>query len=163
MSDNSAARNAFRAIANSVRRIPESLGQRTATVTVRVRVYSAAVGASGTTITSTTDTILTPRPKVRQVSDGQKSYFGGGTLATLTGSALAGVYDIGPITPAFGAGGYDQGDLVVAASASKRVTLILDDGGNEFTAGGEEFTITAADWTHPQHGMVQATRARQGA
>ena len=62
--NNTGALAAFRIIANTVRRIPEALGQRTTNVTLRVRVYSGPVGASGTTLVSTTDTVLDPRPKV---------------------------------------------------------------------------------------------------
>ena len=56
--NNTGALAAFRLIADTVRRIPEAFGQRTTNVTLRVRVYSGPVGASGTTLVSTTDTVL---------------------------------------------------------------------------------------------------------
>lgn len=159
--NNTAALYGFRALADSVRRIPETLGQRTTKVTLRVRSYSGPVGANGTTLSSTTDTVLDPRPRVRQVTDGQRSYFGGGSLAASDGIALAGVYEIGPITQDFPGGGYTQGDVVIAAATNARFTVLLE--GDEFASGGEEFEITASDFTHAQRGMLQVTRTRQGA
>jgi len=158
--NNRFALDAFRSIANTVRGIPETLGQRTTQVTLRVRTYSGPVGAYGSTLQATVDTILTPRPKVVEVTDGQRSYFGGGSLAQSDGTALAGVYEIGPITQSFPGGGYTQGDVVIAAAPNKRFTYVLE--GDEFTTGGEEFEATASDFTRPQRGMVQVTRTRQG-
>lgn len=161
MADNASARLAFRAIADSVRRVPETLGQRTTQVTLRLRTYSGPVASSGTTLVSTVDTVLVPRPKVVQVTDGQRSYFGGGTLTSADGIGLAGVYEIGPITQAFPGGGYTQGDVIVAGSTTTRTTVLLE--GDEFSAGGEEFEVTGSDFTRPQRGMMQVTRTRQGA
>jgi len=151
----------FRAIANAVRRIPETLGQRTTQVTLRVRTYSGPVGANGTALVSTTDTVLDPRPKVVEATDGQRSYFGGGSLAASDGVALAGVYEIGPLTQAFPGGGYAQNAVVIAGAVTQRFTVLLE--GDEFSAGGEEFEVTASDFTRPQRGMLQVTRTRQGA
>ena len=119
------------------------------------------VGALYSTLQTTTDTVLDPRPKVVEVTDGQRSYFGGGSLAQSVGLGLAGVYEIGPITQSYPGGGYTQGDVVIAASVTHRFTYVLE--GDEFTAGGEEFEVTASDFTRPQRGMVQVTRTRQGA
>jgi hypothetical protein len=159
--NNLGALASFRAIAGTVRRIPETLGQRPTQVTLRVRTYSGPVGAHGVTLVSTVDTVLDPRPKVVQVTDGQRSYFGGGTLAQSVGVGFAGVYEIGPITQSYPGGGYTQGDVVVVASPSARFTVLLE--GDEFTTGGEEFEITNSDFTKPQRGMLQVTRTRQGA
>lgn len=160
-SNNTFALDAFRQIAGTVRRVPETLGQRTTQVTLRVRTYSGPVGANGVTLTSTTNTVLDPRPKVVEVTDGQRSYFGGGSLAQSDGIALAGVYEIGPITQSYPGGGYTQGDVVIAAATNKRFTYVLE--GDEFASGGEEFEVTASDFTRPQRGMLQVTRTRQGA
>lgn len=159
--NNTAAVNGFRAIANAVRRIPEQLGQRTTSVTIRVRTYSAAVGAQGTTVVSTADTVLDPRPKVTQVTDGQPSYFGGGTVSLSNGNLVAAVYEIGPITQEFPGGGYAQDDVAPAGAYTRRVTVLLE--GTEFSAGGEEFEVDAADFTRPQRGMLRVVRTRQGA
>ncbi len=159
--NNTAALDGFRALANAVRRVPESLGQRPTSVTIRVRTYSGKVGAQSTTLVTTTDTVLDPRPKVRQVNDGQKSYFGGGTLALSTGDLMAGVYEIGPITQAYPGGGYTQSDVLPEGGVTKRVTVLLD--GPEFTDGGEEFEVTASDFTHSHRGMLQVMRTKQGA
>lgn len=160
MADNTAARDAFRLIADTVRRVPETLGQRPTKVTLRLRTYSGAVGAQGTTLVSTVDTVLDPRPKVVEVTDGQKSYFGGGTLAANDGTALAGVYEVGPITQKFPGGGYTQNEIIPAAAYTTRLTVLLE--GDEFSTGGEEFLVTASDFTRPHRGMIQATRTRQG-
>ena len=160
MADNFAARDAFRAVADSARRVAEAMGQRPTKVTIRVRTYSGAVGANGVTLSTTTDTVLDPRPKVVQVTEGRPSYFGGGTIALHSGTADAGVYEIGPITQDFPGGGYTQSDLAVQGSTSTRVTVLLE--GDEFTSGGEEFTITNADFTRPHRGMLEVTRTRQG-
>lgn len=159
--NNTSAVNGFRAIANAVRRIPEQLGQRPTAVTIRVRVYSAAVGATGTTVVSTTDTVLDPRPKVVEVTEGSPSYFGGGTVSLSNGTLTAGVYEIGPVTQAFPGGGYAQDSVAPAGGSSRRVTVLLE--GTEFTSSGEEFDVDAADWTRPQRGMLRVVRTRQGA
>lgn len=161
MADNVLARLDFRALADSVRRVPETLGQRPTKVTLRVRTYSGPVAQYGVTLVSTVDTVLDPRPRVREVTDGQRSWFGGGTLAASDGTALAGVYEIGPITQAFPGGGYTQGDLLKSAAPNKRFTVVLE--GDEFSEGGEEFMVSASDFTRPQRGMLQVVRTRQGA
>ena len=159
--NNLGALYSFRAIADTVRRVPETLGQRTTLVTLRTRTYSGPVGAQGTTLLSTQDTVLDPRPKVTQISDGARSYFGGGTVAASNGELLAGAYEIGPITQDFPGGGYQQNEVVLAGAVTKRFTVLLE--GDEFTAGGEEFMVTGADFTRPQRGMLQVVRTRQGA
>ena len=159
--NNTGALASFRAIADAVRRVPETLGQRTTNVTLRVRTYSGPVGAFGTTLVSTADTIVDPRPKVVQITDGQRSYFGGGSLAASDGVALAGVYEIGPLTQSFPGGGYTQNAVVIAGAVTQRFTVLLE--GDEFSSGGEEFEVTASDFTRPQRGMLQVTRTRQGA
>mgnify|MGYP000691650546 CR=1 FL=1 len=119
------------------------------------------VGAQGTTLATTTDTVLDPRPKVTQVTDGQRSYFGGGTVSLSNGLLVAAVYEVGPITQEFPGGGYAQDDVAPPSGYTKRVTVVLE--GPEFTTGGEEFAVDAADFTRPQRGMLRVVRARQGA
>jgi len=160
VADNAAARNAFRAIADSVRRIPETLGVRATTVTIRVRAYSGPVGQQGVTLSSTTDTVLDPIPRVRQVSEGQRGYFGGGILSASTGALRVGEYEVGPITQDFPGGGYTPGELAPAGGVSKRVTVLLS--GDEFASGGEEFEIVQMDATRPFRTMLLVARARQG-
>jgi hypothetical protein len=116
MGDNATARDAFRALADACRAIPETFGTRSTGVTVRVRTYSGAVGAQGTTLSSTVDAVLSPRPRVRQVIEGTPSYFGGGIFTDSTGRVLAGEYEIGPITQEFPGGGYSPADLAPAAA-----------------------------------------------
>lgn len=160
MADNAFLRDAFRALADSVRAIPESMGTRGTSVTIRVRTYSAPVGES-TAAATTTDTVLSPRPRVSQVSEGQRGYFGGGVLASSTGELRVGDYEIGPITQAFPGGGYDPTTLAPAGGVSSRVTVVL--AGDEFAAGGEEFEIVQMDATRPFRTMLLVRRVRQGA
>ena len=160
MPDNVAGRDAFRAIADAVRAIPEAIGTRGTKVTIRVRTYSGAVNAQGTTLTSTADTVISPRPKVLQVSEGIPSYFGGGLFTDSTGRSLAGEYEVGPITQLYPGGGYDVGDLAPASGVSKRVTVVLE--GDEFQPGGEEFEVIKVDATRPFRTMLLVTRVRQG-
>lgn len=161
MADNPLLRQTLRAAANRGRIAAESVGVRSTVVTVRVRVYSGPVGAQGTTLVSTTDTVLTPAPKVRQISEGKSAYFGGGIYTDATGRVLAGEYEIGPITPEFVAGGYSPTELAPAGGVNKRVTLLL--AGDEFQTGGEEFEIVKIDATRPLRTMLMVVRVRQGA
>lgn len=160
MSDNAAARDSFRAIADACRRIPETFGTRSTSVTIRVRAYTQPVGESGATVT-TTDTVLDPRPRVRQVSEGQRGYFGGGVLASSTGELRVGDYEVGPITQDFPGGGYAPTDLAPAGAVTKRVTVVLE--GDEFTSGGEEFEVVQMDASRPFRTMLLVRRVRQGA
>ena len=161
MANNTAMRDAFRGLAASVRAIPEAMGVRGTTVIVRVRTYSGAVGAQGTTLSSTTDTVLSPIPKVAQVSEGAPSYFGGGLFTDSTGRTLAAEYEIGPITSDFPGGGYTVAELAPASAVNKRVTLVLS--GEEFASGGEEFEVVKVDATKPFRTMLAVVRVRQGA
>lgn len=160
MADNATARDGWRALANACRAIPETFGTRSTSVTIRLRTYTAPVGESTATAT-TTDTILDPRPRVRQVSEGQRGYFGGGVLASSTGELRVGDYEIGPITQEFHGGGYSPTDLAPAGGVTKRVTVLLQ--GDEFSSGGEEFEIIHMDATRPFRTMLLVRRVRQGA
>lgn len=160
MADNATARDGWRALADACRRIPETFGTRSTSVTIRLRTYTAPVGESTATAT-TTDTILDPRPRVRQVSEGQRGYFGGGVLASATGELRVGDYEIGPITQEFPGGGYSPTDLAPAGGVTKRVTVLL--AGDEFSSGGEEFEIIHMDATRPFRTMLLVRRVRQGA
>lgn len=151
----------FRALADAVRAIPEAIGTRTTSVTIRVRTYSGAVGAQGVTVSSTTDTLVTPRPKVRQLIEGKPSYFGGGVFTDSTGRVVAGEYEIGPITQDFPGGGYTPADLAPTGAVNKRVTVLL--AGDEFQSSGEEFEIVKLDASRPFRTMLAVARVRQGA
>lgn len=159
MADNATARDGWRALADACRRIPETFGTRSTSVTIRLRTYTAPVGESTATAT-TTNTILDPRPRVRQVSEGQRGYFGGGVLASATGELRVGDYEIGPITQEFPGGGYSPTDLAPAGGVTKRVTVLL--AGDEFSSGGEEFEIVHMDATRPFRTMLLVRRVRQG-
>lgn len=161
MADNATIREAHRRAADVGRRAAESAGARGTTVTIRVREYSAPVGTSGASVSSTTDVVLDPRPKVSKTREGRSSYFGGSILGDSNGRMVAGEYDVGPITQDFSEGGYTPADLAPTGSATRRVTVVL--GGEEFRGGAEEFEIVAMDATRPHQIRLQVGRVRQGA
>ena len=105
MANNDTATSAFRSLAAAIRIIPEQFGTRTTKVTIRLRTYTAPIGESTATVTAS-DVVLSPVPKVTQISEGQRGYFGGGVLASATGELRVGDYEIGPITQEFPGGGY---------------------------------------------------------
>lgn len=160
MANNTAANSAFRRIASAVRGIPEQFGARNTLVTIRVRTYTGPVGGAGVTSTAV-DTVLSPIPRVNQVSEGRGGYFGGGILTDDQGRVLAGEYEIGPITQEFPGGGYAPTTLAPAGGVTKRVTVLL--AGDEFQSGGEEFEILRMDATRPFRTMLLVSRVRQGA
>ncbi len=160
MADNATARAAYRQLVDACRRIPETFGTRLTKVTIRLRTYTAPVGESTATATAA-DTVLDPRPRVRQISEGQRGYFGGGVLASSTGELRVGDYEVGPITQYFPGGGYSPIDLAPAGGVTNRATMILE--GDEFTSGGEEFEIVLMDATRPFRTMLLVRRVRPGA
>lgn len=137
---------------DTLRTIPADLGLRANVVQVRVRTYSGAVNADGTTLSSTTTTTLSPAPKVRRLSEGQGSYFGGGTLDASNGTALAEELEVGPITPDYATGGYTLAELAPAGASNKRVDLLID---------SVAYTIFDADDTQPFRVMLKVRRATQ--
>ncbi len=159
MADNATARDGWRALADACRRIPETFGTRSTKVTIRLRTYTAPVGESTATATAA-DVVLDPRPRVRQISEGQRGYFGGGVLASSTGELRVGDYEVGPITQDFPGGGYSPTDLAPEGGVTKRATVILE--GDEFSSGGEEFEIVLMDATRPFRTMLLVRRVRQG-
>lgn len=160
MADNPTLRSYMRSAANRGRVAAESVGVRSTEVTIRTRSYTAPIGESTSTATAT-DVVLSPRPRVRQVSEGQRGYFGGGVLASSTGELRVGEYEIGPITQDFPGGGYSPTDLAPAGGVSTRITVVLS--GEEFASGGEEFEIVQMDATRPFRTMLLVRRVRQGA
>ena len=157
MSDNAAARNAHRAAADAGRRAAEGVGARPTQVTIRTRTYSAAINANGTTLSTTSDLVLSPRPKVTAAGDGDSSYYGGSPATTL---ATAREYTIGPITTSYGSGGYTLSQLAPTSSVSARVTYLLE--GDDFGASGEEFDLVGYDASKPHQVVLRVARTRQG-
>lgn len=100
-------RTALLKTADKVRAIASkpSIDERTTSVTIRRRVTSGGqlgrVGDGGGV--SSTDLVLSPRPKVREVS--QREITGSG------GRYQAGDVKVGPITPTYSAGGYTEEQL----------------------------------------------------
>lgn len=151
--------DAHRRAADAGRRAAELAGARTTSVTVRVRTYSGAMGASGSVLAAQIDTVLSPRPRVRQLGPGESSFYGGGPGS---GPSVAGarVYEIGPITLAYSGGGYTIADLAPAESPSTRVTYVLS--GDDFETD-EEFVLAAPpDASRPHQLTLRVHRAQQG-
>lgn len=162
MADNPTFRDDLRHVADLGRSVAEELGVRPVTVTIRVRQYSASVGAVGATLTGTTNTVLSPRPKVRiprEREEDQGVLDGPWTDATGLPRVLR--YVVGPITPAYTGGGYDVDALVPTDAVNRRVTVVL--AGEGFASGGEEFTVVKRDTTRPFRVMLTVERTRQGA
>lgn len=151
--------DAHRRAADAGRRAAESAGARTTSVTVRVRSYSGAIGASGSVLSSQVDTVLNPRPRVRQLGAGESSFYGGGP-GTGASTSSARVYEIGPITLTYSGGGYSIADIAPAESASVRVSYLLS--GDDFDTDEEFFLVAPPDASRPHQVMLRVARAQQG-
>lgn len=162
MADNPTLRASLRRLADRGRAVAERLGARPIEVTVRVRVYSAPVGVHGAAVTSTTNTVLSPRPRVRVPRERDEDHgVLDGPYTDATGRPLALRYEIGPITPPHLGGGYAPDALVPDDAPMRRVTVVL--AGEGFPVGGEEFEVVKRDVTRPHRIMLTVQRARQGA
>jgi hypothetical protein len=157
--DNPALRNAHRTAADAGRRAAESAGARPTSVVIVIETWSAALGTSTATLSSTSSTTLDPRPKVAKVSPGSPSYFGGGMLAQSDGHTFAPEYAIGPITTATGSVGYTLAQLVPAGGVTHKVYALLS--GDAFAAGGERFEAHDVDSSRPHQITLRVHRAPQ--
>lgn len=120
-------------------------------VTIVVETYSGPYGAVSSTLTSTSTTVLSPRPKVQAVGAQGPSAFGGGYASASAGGLEATEYEIGPITLKYPGGGYTVDDLLPLGASNKNVYVILADGAYE--GSGERFRVDP--------GSLVATRAYQ--
>lgn len=157
MADSPSLRRAHRAAADAGRRAAESVGARPTSVTIRTRTYTGSVNADGVSLSTTSDLVLSPRPKVTASGDGASSYYGGSPAVD---RALAREYTVGPITLAYDGGGYTLSQLAPSPSPSVRVTYVLE--GNDFESGGEEFELTGYDASRPHQVVLRLARTRQG-
>lgn len=132
-------RSSLLATVARIRSIPQTLGLRNTTVTVVVETWSAAVGTSGATLSSTVSTVLTPTPRVTAQGDGGASAFGGGYASQSAGGLVATEYEIGPVTPDHTSGGYSWSDLIPTGDVTKEVYVVL--AGENFTGSGERFEV----------------------
>jgi len=139
-------------LANTLRTLGADFGVYDVDVVVRVRTYSGAVNADGSAVSSTTSTTLSPRPKVRKLSEGEGSYLGGGTLDASNGKLLANEIEVGPITPDHTSGGYTLAELVPAGAANKRIDLLV---------GGVAYEVFDADDSKPFRITLKARRSTQ--
>lgn len=139
-------------LVNRVRTIGERFGVYNVDVVVRVRVYTGAVNTDGSAVSTTTSTTLSPRPKVRKLSEGEGSYLGGGTLDASNGKLLADELEIGPITHDHTSGGYTLAELVPAGASNKRIDLLV---------GGVSYEVFDADDSRPFRITLKARRSTQ--
>lgn len=151
-------RLAHRAAADAGRRAAAAVGARPTTVSVVVVTYSGAVGVTGSSVVSTSTTVLSPAPRVRSGS-AAPSYLGGGTAAASAGVLLAGQYLVGPVTLDYAGGGYTQAQLCPAAGEDRAVYYLLE--GDEFSSGGERFRLVDADATRPHQITLVVERTAQ--
>lgn len=138
-----------------------ALGLRQVVVVVRTRLYSGPVGAVATTLTSTTNVTVTPTPRVSpdHHNRGDEAILDG-EFADATAAPHVLRWIVGPMTPVYGAGGYDPRSFLPDDSTNKRVTIVLS--GGQFGAG-EEFRVVRVDDTRALRFTVTIERARQGA
>lgn len=138
-----------------------ALGLRPVTVTVRTRVYSGPVGAVGTVLSSTTNVVITPTPRVA-VDHANRSdeMILDGSFADATADPLVVRWVVGPITPTHTGGGYAASDFMPGDNVARRVTIVLS--GGQF-GGGEEFRVVRCDDTKALRIMLTIERTRQGA
>lgn len=109
-------------LADTVRGLPSrsSVGERTTSVTIRTRTYAGGRRGSDGPKTDV-DVVLTPAPKVREVSQ-----------RDITGSAgryTVGDVKVGPITPSYPTGGYTEAQLAPTSSSSGVEVFYVLEGG----------------------------------
>lgn len=150
----------------AIRGIPEAFGIRTITVKLRVETWSADINTPGATLSSTSDLVVTPRPKVRLAGEEVAVYYGAGPPDGVTGVGSANIYEVGPITPACTAGGYSVLDLLrnTTTTAARRVLLLLAGDGIGATATTDVVhEIVRIDSTRPFRQMLTVRQAAQTA
>lgn len=150
--------DALRRAADAGRRAAQAAAQRPTTVTIRVQTYDDGVNVAGAALVSSTDTVVTPNPKVVPVADAP-SAFGGGDAVPTSGVLRATTFRVGPITPTFPGGGYSADDLAPAGASNMRVSVML--AGGPFAAGGETHHVVALDASKPQSLYLLVTRSPQ--
>lgn len=144
--------NAVRRAADVGRRAADRIGERPVTVTIVMEQWSAPHNTLGAVKTSTLSSVtLSPSPKVTAEGEGDPSAFGGdGGESASTGVLRASRYRIGPVTRRFPGGGYAAVQiLTVPANPTQHKYVLLDDGGDNFLAGGERFIIQSCDVSRP--------------
>lgn len=165
MADSPTDRDAWRSLVGLGEVLSEALGVRPTTVTLRVRQYSGAVHAPGTTLTSTTDTVVSPRPRVRQVRQGPKSeqvgYRDEAAITDATGQPVTLRYEVGPIPQEYDGGGYDPADFTPTDDATRRLTIVL--AGPDFGPTPVEHEVVRTGADDPLTFTLVVTRTRQGA
>jgi hypothetical protein len=138
-------RDSLLALADSVRSIPATLGLRTIRVWIRSSTCTkAALIAGGST--ANTDVEITPRPAVVEQDAVDASYWGAEAAGLVQGQSLTDIYQIGPITPDFAAGGYALGDLLPIRStptSASRILLADEAAGGKLGTTAVEFELLA--------------------
>lgn len=131
---------------NAARKIPQQLGVRTVRVWIRssVRTLPALIPGGSTT---NIDVELDPRPAVRELDSVDPSYWGAEAAGLTSGVAFADLYEIGPITPEHGSGGYSWDELrplTTTTTDTTRIVLADVEAGGKLGTTGVEFELVAA-------------------
>lgn len=108
----------MRAVADKVRAVPSraALDERPTSVTIRFVTYVAGrVGSEGPT--RTTDVVITPTPRCRELNQRE--------IAGSAGRYTVGDVRVGPITPTHTTGGYSRDQLAPLGTSSVKVTYLL--------------------------------------
>lgn len=122
------SRDTLRRAADAGRRAAASLGGATPAVRdvrvyLRTQTYGAALGRSDDGNPTNADVEILPTPRVVRLSEQQASYYGA-DLGPIGGGQVE-VYDVGPITAPFDAGGAALSTLVASATTSVRPLVVL--------------------------------------
>ncbi len=113
-------RDQMNRLADRVRGVPQALDERTTSVTVRTVTWlGGRRGVDGGSVYS--DLVLTPRPKVREVSQRD--------IASSAGRYTVGDVKVGPITPAYPGGGYTVAQLDPTLTTNGLEVVYVLDGG----------------------------------
>lgn len=149
----------FRAAADRGRRAAAAVGMRPTTVTLRQYTYASDIADGVSPSGPPAETVLSPSPKVRLLSDDKSSMYGANLTASIQGRALLNTYEVGPITPAFTGGGTSVATLLGTNDKRHRMRIVLT--GDDFVGGSEEFVIVKLDTTRPIRIMLIVQQAPQ--
>lgn len=138
-------RDSLLRVAARARAIPQALGLRTIKVWIRSSTRTTAALITGGTTTNT-DVELSPRPAVVELESVDPSYWGAEAAGLVQGTALAELYQIGPITPDHATGGYSWSELRPLATTPKNASrfLLADaDAGGKLGTSAVEFELVS--------------------
>ena len=150
----------LRAACDVGRQAAADVAQRNVTVKIVTETWTAPLGTSTSTLSSTSVRTLTPKPRCRPGSP-TSDYFTGGIVADSTGALSAYDWEVGPITTSWPGGGYTMPQLAPAPTGvTQRVYVVLQ--GEPFAnnlQGGEPFEVLAIKYISSQSWVMAVRRA----